>query len=65
MRLYEIHTNHGTFKIQSDEILYRDDFLRITKNEPLCLFRDKQVIAIFKDWISFNDITEKQALNSI
>jgi hypothetical protein len=60
MRMYEIYTKSGSvFRIQCDEIPFHNGFLRQTVEETLCLFRNKRLIAMFKEWITVVDISEK------
>lgn len=60
MRFYEIYTKSGSvFQIECDEIIFRNDFTQETTKDALCLFKDNQVVAVFKEWESFLDITEK------
>jgi len=62
MREYEIYTNHGQiFQMQGDEIVVKKDFFTETCKEPLCLFENNRIVAIFKEWNSVVDITEKQS----
>lgn len=59
MRVYEIQTSTGSYRIECDEIPFKTVFLNETVKEPLCLFKEKRLVAIFKDWLSVLDITEK------
>ena len=64
MRMYEIYTKSGSiFRIECDEIPFHDGFLRQTHEEILCLFKNKQLVAMFKEWIAVVDITDKQDLH--
>jgi hypothetical protein len=60
MRWYEVYNQYATFKIHSDEIVFKDNFLQSTLHEPLCFFRGKQLVAMIKVWDSVVDITEKE-----
>lgn len=51
MRKYKVHTKHGIFDVQCDDIECLESVAEMCE-EPLFLYRDKEVCAIFKDWIA-------------
>jgi hypothetical protein len=59
MRVYEVKSICEKHIIEADEIKFRSDFFHETKKEPLVFFREGRLHAIFKEWETLRDITEK------
>lgn len=54
MRVYEVHTpRQGVFRIRADEVE------EVFDNESLYLYRDEKLVAMFKEWLTLADVTEK------
>ncbi len=59
MKLYEVITKNEKYHIEADDIEFRDDFYRVSTQEPLVFHREKRLMAVFKEWESIIDISER------
>lgn len=64
MRIYSVQTKFGNKTIEADELKFeKDDFYCTYAENPLIFRRADKIIAVFRFWDEFRDITENYVDN--